>query len=108
MRTALNGLGRGGLIAVMAALTAALVMVLREIFMSDAGAQGNPEPDKHAWCHATGSATNPFTLVVVQEGGPLDVAHEGHADDVDLGETHGTKPGGVWAMQPGGTFDAST
>jgi hypothetical protein len=47
--------------------------------------------DKVVWCHATGSQTNPFVIVVVQAGGPADIAHEGHPDDVKIDEGPGLK-----------------
>src|SRR5215212_2150509 len=47
--------------------------------------------DKVVWCHATGSQTNPFVIVVVQAGGPADIAHEGHANDVKIDEGPGLK-----------------
>jgi len=46
--------------------------------------------DKVVWCHATNGA-NPFVIVVVQAGGPADIAHEGHADDVKIDEGPGLK-----------------
>ena len=42
MRAALNGLGRGGLLAVMAALVAALVVVAMLVYTPATQAQGTP------------------------------------------------------------------
>ena len=71
MRAAINGLGRGGLIAVMAALAVALVatMVIYAPAIRHRGA-----PVEARFCHSTGSATNPYVLVVVQAGGPQEQA----------------------------------
>src|SRR5688500_15389581 len=93
MRAALNGLGRGGLLAVMAALVAALVVVAMLVHTPATQAQGTPG-EKRGFCHSTGSATNPYVLVVVQTGGQREQAHLNHLEggsqermppDIDLG-----------------------
>ena len=73
MRAAFNGLGRGGLLAIMAALVAALVVVAMLVYTPATQAQGNAGT-KSGYCHSTGSETNPYVLVVVQKGGPKDVS----------------------------------
>src|SRR5215218_10300045 len=71
MRAALSTRGP---LAVLVALGLALVAAM--VFNSTT-AQAQPGP-KRAYCHSTGSATNPYVLVIVQAGGPADVAHESH------------------------------
>jgi hypothetical protein len=73
--------------AVLAALAMAFALALG-VLSSSAGAEPG---DKVVWCHATGSQTNPFVIVVVQAGGPADIAHEGHPNDVKIDEGPGLK-----------------
>src|SRR5215216_7344414 len=79
MRAVLN---RSSLVAILGALAMACALALT-VLASASNAQAG---DKVAWCHATGSQTNPFVIVVVQKGGPQDIAHEGHPDDVFITE----------------------
>src|SRR5215211_1671539 len=79
MRAVLN---RSSLVAILGALAMAFALAM-VVLSSSAGAQAT---EKRAWCHATGSSTNPFVIVVVQKGGPQDVAHEGHPDDILIDE----------------------
>src|SRR5215217_6140162 len=79
MRAVLN---RSSLVAILGALAMAFALAM-VVLSSSAGAQAT---EKRAWCHATGSSTNPFVIVVVQKGGPQDIAHEGHPDDLFITE----------------------
>ena len=93
MRAALNGLGRGGLLAVMAALVAALVVVAMLVYTPATQAQGTPGRST-ATATRRGATTNPYVLVVVQTGGQKEQAHQNHLEggsqernppDIDLG-----------------------
>jgi hypothetical protein len=43
------------------------------------------QPQMNAYCHATGNADNPFVYVEVLAGGPQDMAHSNHPNDIHLG-----------------------
>src|SRR5215213_3684180 len=73
-------LSRSSLVAILGALAMAFALAMM-VLSSSAGAVPGP---KKAWCHATGSESHPFVIVVVQAGGSRDVAHEGHSDDILL------------------------
>ena len=70
------------------ALLAALVFALAVALGTFASAASADHKTKYAFCHATGSETNPFVLVVV--GNPT--GHAGHANDVFLGPTQAHSP----------------
>jgi hypothetical protein len=81
-------LGRRSLFAVLTALALALVAAML-IYAPDAQAQLSQQ---RAYCHATGSQSNPYTFVYVQNNSGADKAHRRHLNrpppktDIFLGQ----------------------